>query len=174
MFEKSTISRIDLTANDYENTFFLKYNILTKRKQEITRFYKDNNILKGIAIGKRGKNFLYYKCYDKREDTNQAKAKAVERFGTYIFIRHEYELGRKIIREKNITFKTDFKKLWNYLFNIKRIDFNYDNNSNKYIFANIKRPRNNEEKIRKQIFGMVKNHLMDERKNLCKSILELT
>jgi hypothetical protein len=172
-FEKSTISRLDLSANDYNNTFENKFFIKTKRKQEITRFYKQNNILKGIAIGKRGKNFLYYKCYDKREDTSLAKKKACDRFGTYLFVRHEYELGRKFLREKNINFKTNFKELFNYLFDNKRIDFNYDSNRNKKIFSTIVRHHVDKERLIKQVVGIIKNNLMEERDNLLLRIQKL-
>ena len=173
MFDKSTISRIDLSANDYVNSFQNKFFVKTKMKQEVTRFYRNNNVLKGIAIGKRGKNFIYYKCYDKREDTSKAREKATIRFGTYTFLRHEYEIGRKFLREKNINFETDFKKLWDYLFNIKRVDFNYIDNGNKKIFTNIFRHKEDKKKLIKQVIGIIRNNLMDERTEIVKQVHEL-
>lgn len=172
-FESTYISRIDLSANDYMNTFANKFFVHTKRKQELTHFYRDNNVLKGIAIGKRGKNFVYYKCYDKREDTKSARFKATERFASYNFLRHEYELGRKFIREKGVGFKTDFKELFQYLFDIKRVDFNYGNNGNKKVFPNIKKQYADTEALEKQVIGIVKNHLMHKRTDLVDKICNL-
>tara|TARA_Y100001970_G_C14244887_1_gene867431 strand:+ start:2575 stop:3393 length:819 start_codon:yes stop_codon:yes gene_type:complete len=169
-FDKSTISRIDLSANDYNNTFENKFFILTKRKQEVTRFYRNNNILKGICIGKRGKNFVWYKCYDKRVDTKSAREKAIERFGTCNFIRHEYEIGRKFLREKNIGFKTNFKELFFYLFDTKRVDFNYDSERNKKVFHNVMRKNNDKSALIKQVVGIVRNNLMDVRKEVVERI----
>lgn len=177
MFEKSTISRVDLACNDYVNNLMSnKFFIHTQRKQEVHRYYKSNNILSGITLGKRGKNFLWFKIYEKRFDTKEAKAKAIKRFGTYNFLRMEYEIGRKVLREKNIGFKElkeDSQDLWDYFNSVKVVTFTNNPSKHKKVFHKIVRQTEDKSALIKQVIGIVRNNLMNEREQVVARINDL-
>lgn len=170
-----TINRLDVCCNQYLHTFQSKFLIRSKRKQEITRFYKNNNILTGICVGKRGKQYCWLKVYDKRWDTNKAKLNAVKRFGLFAFLRFEWSLGRKIIKEKKIDFKTNFDDLLDYLYSLKCIDFG-DYNKRGKIFHKIKNSLNFDliSQMENQILGICRNHIpQNKRTALCNKIKAL-
>jgi len=105
------VSRLDVACNIplYLNTH--KYNIHNPySRKAIQYFTKDTDPMTmhknitGIAIGNRGSDYLFLRVYDKRYDPNNLHAKL--RFGSSNCTRIEYQIGRKILKEKPYNIKT--------------------------------------------------------------------
>ncbi len=105
------VSRLDISCNLplYLNTH--KYYIHNPySRKAIQYFTKDTDPktmhknITGIAIGNRGSDYLFLRVYDKRYDPNNLHSKL--RFGSSNCTRLEYQVGRKILKEKPYNIRT--------------------------------------------------------------------
>ena len=105
------VSRLDVACNIplYLDTHkFVIHNPYSRKA--IQYFTKDKDPktmhknITGIAIGNRGSDYLFLRVYDKRYDPNNLHSKL--RFGSSNCTRVEYQIGRKILKEKPYNINT--------------------------------------------------------------------
>ena len=106
-----TLSRVDIARNHLGDLTHA-IPVANKNIKEISYYEanerKGKSYITGLAIGKRtAENGIYFRAYDKRYDLDGIES-SLQRFKTIYYVRKEWELKRKALRNFLVTHPKDF------------------------------------------------------------------